>query len=236
MASESTKLVVDGILFDMDGTLIDSTPGVLGAWDTFKKDYPHLDLERILRTSHGVRSIDTLRKELQLKDDPDESKLRAEVTRFEVEVIAKGLVLLPGVLLLLDQLSTGPESVGTRWTIVTSATRFYTPQALKSVEIRIPEHIVMAEDVARGKPHPDPYLKGAENLGLDPAQVVVIEDAPSGVRAGKAAGAKVIGVCTSHTAEELATAQPDFIVKDLTKVSAAWLGDKIELTLETVQV
>lgn len=236
MASESTKLVVDGILFDMDGTLIDSTPGVLGAWDTFKKDYPHLDLERILRTSHGVRSIDTLRKELQLREDPDESKLRAEVTRFEVEVIAKGLVLLPGVMPLLNQLSTGPESAGTRWTIVTSATRFYTPQALKSVEINIPEHIVMAEDVTRGKPHPDPYLKGAENLGLDPAQVVVIEDAPSGVRAGKAAGSKVIGVCTSHTAEELAAAEPDFIVQDLTKVSAAWVGDKIALTLETVQV
>ncbi|KIO34070.1 hypothetical protein M407DRAFT_223622, partial [Tulasnella calospora MUT 4182] len=201
-------------------TLIDSTPGVLGAWDTFKKDYPHLDLERILRTSHGVRSIDTLRKELQLNDDPDESKLRVRFRRpFSsiLEVIAKGLVLLPGVMSLLEQLSTGPESVGTRWTIVTSATRFYTPQALKSVEIQMPEHIVMAEDVARGKPHPDPYLKGAQNLGLDPAQVVVIEDAPSGVRAGKAAGSKVIGVCTSHTAEELAAAQPDFIVKDLTK-------------------
>ncbi|KAG8905788.1 hypothetical protein FRC01_008234 [Tulasnella sp. 417] len=195
MASESTKVLVDGILFDMDG-------------------------------------------ELQLKDDPDESKLRAEVTRFEVEVIAKGLVLLPGVMPLLDQLSTGPESAGTRWTIVTSATRFYTPQALKSVEIQIPEHIVMAEDVARGKPHPDPYLKGAENLGLDPAQGkhALIEDAPSGVRAGKAAGSKVIGVCTSHTAEEIAAAEPDFIVEDLTKVSAAWVGTQIELTLETVQV
>lgn len=115
------------------------------------------------------------------------------------------------------------------------ATRFYTPQALKSVEIQIPEHIVMAEDVTRGKPHPDPYLKGAQNLGLDPAQgkrtslrsvsnekltpvsVVVIEDAPSGVRAGKAAGSKVIGVCTSHTEEELAAAEPDFIVQDLKK-------------------
>ncbi|KAG8929642.1 hypothetical protein FRC02_005273 [Tulasnella sp. 418] len=208
-------VTVDGILFDMDGTLIDSTPGLLGAWDTFKQDYPHLDLPRILKTSHGVRSIDTLRKELELKNDPHEEKLREEVTRFESEVIRSGLVLLPGAQSLLDQLNAGGDPFNPKWTIVTSATRWYTPKALASVSLPVPPRIVMAEDVSRGKPHPDPYLKGAENLAVDPTKAVVFEDAPSGMRAGRAAGCKVVGLCTSHTYDQVKHAEPDYIIDNL---------------------
>jgi len=112
-----------------------------------------------------------------------------------------------------------------------SATRFYAPKALKAVDIEVPAHIVMAEDVSKGKPHPDPYLRGAKNLGLDPVDgtsllllrspqlysfiVVVFEDAPSGVVSGRTAGMTVIAVSTSHTTQELIKSAPDYIVKDL---------------------
>ncbi|KAG8692788.1 hypothetical protein FRC09_010958 [Ceratobasidium sp. 395] len=209
-------ITVDAILFDMDGTLIDSTPGVLGAWDQFGKDYPFLNIQEILEISdeategsHGVRSIDTLRRWLRLDD---EEKLEAEVTRFESEVIRHGLVLLPGVQRVLDQLKEGS-------TEELPATRWYAPQALKSVNIPLPRHMVMAEDVEHGKPSPDPYLQGAKNCHVDPKNCLVIEDAVSGMRAGRAAGAKVLGVCTSAPRETVEKGEPDYIVQDLTKSS-----------------
>ncbi|QRW14615.1 haloacid dehalogenase [Ceratobasidium sp. AG-Ba] len=209
-------LTVDAILFDMDGTLIDSTPGVLGAWDQFGKDYPFLNIEEILESSHGVRSIDTLRRWLRLDS---EEKLQEEVTRFESEVIRHGLVLLPGVQQILDTLKEGMTEETPGWTIVTSATRWYAPRALESVGIPLPKHMVMAEDVEHGKPNPDPYIQGAKNCNVDPKNCLVVEDAVSGLKAGRAAGAKVLGVCTSGPRSTVEKGEPDYIVQDLTKLS-----------------
>ncbi|KAG8752803.1 hypothetical protein FRC12_011783 [Ceratobasidium sp. 428] len=103
-------------------TLIDSTPGVLGAWDQFGKDYPFLNIQEILESSHGVRSIDTLRRWLRLDD---EEKLEAEVTRFESEVIRHGLVLLPGVQRILDQVCTNKSLSETLTNIVEAQGRLY---------------------------------------------------------------------------------------------------------------
>ncbi|KAF8710415.1 hypothetical protein RHS03_02260, partial [Rhizoctonia solani] len=206
-----------------------STPGVLGAWAQFGKDYPFLNVEEILETSHGVRSIDTLRRWLRLDD---EEKLNSEVTRFESEVIRHGLVLLPGVQKILDTLKEGQTEERPGWTIVTSATRWYAPQALKSVGIPLPKHMVMAEDVERGKPNPDPYLQGAKNCKVDPKNCLVVEDAVSGLKAGRAAGAKVLGVCTSAPRSTVEQGAPDFIVQDLTKVSVKWVGEKVEVTID----
>ncbi|KAG9085274.1 hypothetical protein FS749_004570 [Ceratobasidium sp. UAMH 11750] len=221
-------ITVDAILFDMDGTLVDSTPGVLGAWDQFGKDYPFLDIQEILESSHGVRSIDTLRRWLRLDS---EEKLETEVTRFESEVIRHGLVLLPGVQQILDQLKEGSTEEIPGWTIVTSATRWYAPRALKSVNIPLPKHMVMAEDVERGKPNPDPYLQGAKNCHVDPKNCLVVEDAVSGLKAGRVAGAKVLGVCTSSPRATVEKGEPDYIVQDLTKVSVRWVGRQIEVTI-----
>ncbi|CAE6400799.1 unnamed protein product [Rhizoctonia solani] len=222
-------ITVDAILFDMDGTLIDSTPGVLGAWDQFGKDYPFLNIEEILESSHGVRSIDTLRRWLRLDS---EEKLNEEVTRFESEVIRHGLVLLPGVQKILDTLKAGQTEERPGWTIVTSATRWYALRALESVRIPLPKHMVMAEDVEHGKPNPDPYLQGAKNCKVDPKNCLVIEDAVSGMKAGRAAGAKVLGVCTSAPRSTVEKGEPDYIVENLTKVSVRWVGEKIEVTID----
>ncbi|KAJ1310148.1 hypothetical protein OPQ81_006893 [Rhizoctonia solani] len=198
------------------------------AWDQFGKDYPFLNVKKIIETSHGVRSIDTLRRWLRLDS---EEKLNQEVTRFESEVIRHGLVLLPGVQDILDTLKEGQTEEHPGWTIVTSATRWYAPQALQSVGIPLPKHMVMAEDVERGKPNPDPYLQGAKNCKVDPKNCLVVEDAISGMRAGRAAGAKVLGVCTSGSRSTVEKGEPDYIVDNLTKVSVRWVGQKVEVTI-----
>jgi len=87
------------------------------------------------------------------------------------------------------------------------------------LKLPIPEHLVVAEDVENGKPDPSCYLLGKEKLGLTAdAEVLVLEDSPAGIKAGKAAGCKVLGVVTSHTVEQVLNAGPDWIVKDLRSV------------------
>jgi glycerol 3-phosphatase-1 len=81
----------------------------------------------------------------------------------------------------------------------------------------IPDHLVTAESVENGKPDPTCYLLGRERIGLEAGgkQVLVLEDSPAGIRAGKAAGCKVVGLVTSHTLEQVVSAEPDWVVKDL---------------------
>jgi len=85
--------------------------------------------------------------------------------------------------------------------------------------------------VPRGKPFPDPYLLGARRCDADIERCIVVEDAPSGVESGKAAGARVIAVCTSHTRERMLETKPDFIVKDLSYVSIERVPEGFEVTI-----
>ncbi|KAI0072367.1 HAD-like protein [Panus rudis PR-1116 ss-1] len=225
-------ITVDAILFDMDGTLIDSTPGVLQAWRTFARDYG-LDADAVAHAAHGRRLYDTLKEFCGIQD---ESKLQAEIVRFEEEVIRGGPVALPGALPLLQQIGAQSATSASGWTIVTSATNLYTPHALACCGIPLPPlGAVTSNDVACGKPHPAPYLSGARRLGVDPARCLVIEDAPSGLMSGRLAGCKVVAVCTSHTPELIrqSGANPDYIVKDLTRISARWIGEVLEVTINT---
>ncbi|KAK7064688.1 HAD-like domain-containing protein [Favolaschia claudopus] len=222
-------IVVDGVLFDMDGTLIDSTPGLEAAWATFCNDYHLGDSASMVHETHGRRLYDTLKEYCDIND---ESKLQAEIDRFEEEVIKGGPVVLPGVLALLSQLSS-ETAIG--WTIVTSATRNYAPRALERCGIALPRAgIVTSNDVTHGKPHPAPYLAGAAKCNADPTKCIVIEDAISGIQSGKAAGSLVLAVCTSTSREKIVDsgAVPDYIVPDLSRVSARWIDNRIELTIE----
>jgi len=83
----------------------------------------------------------------------------------------------------------------------------------------VPDVFITSEDVAKGKPHPDPYLLGAEKCGLSSTNCIVFEDAPNGIRSGNAAGCTTIAVLTSHSREEIEAAEPDFIIKDLSWIS-----------------
>jgi glycerol 3-phosphatase-1 len=95
----------------------------------------------------------------------------------------------------------------------------YSSYRLDVLQLPMPENLVVAEDVENGKPDPSCYLLGKEKLGLTAdAEVLVLEDSPAGIKAGKAAGCKVLGVVTSHTVEQVLNAGPDWIVKDLRSV------------------
>ncbi|KZS90336.1 HAD-like protein [Sistotremastrum niveocremeum HHB9708] len=222
-----TVITVDAVLFDNDGTLIDSTPGVYAAWGTFGKEYG-FDGEVAAHETHGRRLIDSLHEWCHLEGQ----KLEDEVRRFEQEVIDVGPIILPGVKELLDSIKAEESEERPGWTICTSATRWYAPAALAKAGVPLPMHLVTSDDVAKGKPFPDPYLAGAMKCNVKPENCLVVEDAPSGIKSGKAAGSKTLAVCTSHTREAIAAFEPDYLVEDLSRVKARWVGKQIELTLD----
>lgn len=119
------------------------------------------------------------------------------------------------------------------WAIVTSGTMPLVSGWLKRLDLPTPEHLITAEAVERGKPDPACYLMGRAAIGLAGAdrRVLVLEDSPAGIRAGKAAGCLVLGLVTSHTAEQVRGAGPDWIVRDLASVSIVECGGGL-VTLE----
>ena len=201
------KVRCRGLLFDLDGVLVDSTPAVARCWTRWSQLHG-FDAEDVVRRAHGRPSLATLRQLLPAADYEAEHR---QMERWEIEDISD-VVALPGAVDLLRALP--PE----RWAIVTSCT---TP--LAEVRIRVggflwPKQLVTSSDVQRGKPDPEPYLKGAASLGLAPTDCIVIEDAPSGVRAGKASGARVLALRTTDADSELTAAGADWIVTDLSSV------------------
>jgi glycerol 3-phosphatase-1 len=125
------------------------------------------------------------------------------------------VVEIPGARDLLDSVTKADVP----WAIVTSGTTPLVTGWLDVLKFPIPQHLVVAEDVENGKPNPSCYLMGKDMLGLKgQAEVLVLEDSPAGIAAGKAAGCKVLAVVTSHTADQVLAAQPDWIVKDLRSV------------------
>jgi mannitol-1-/sugar-/sorbitol-6-phosphatase len=196
------------ILFDMDGVLVDSTPAVARVWTSWALEH-RLVPDEVVRKAHGRPSLATI---IELLPHGDHDAENREVERREIEDIAD-VVALPGALDLLEAI---PE---TRWTIVTSASRRLAEVRLRAAGLPVPRHLVTASDLRRGKPFPDPYLKGTQILGISPADCVVAEDAASGVRSGKAAGARVLGLLTTSTEEELSSAGADWMAADLSALS-----------------
>ncbi|KAI9509882.1 HAD-like protein [Russula earlei] len=224
-------ITVDAILFDLDGTLVDSTPGVTAAWDRFGREYG-FDGPAAAHSAHGRRLADTLGQWCKLEGS---EQIAAAIVRFEEAVIQRGPIVLPGARALLEQIEAGSSPSARGWTIVTSASNVYAPQALARTGIPVPAAgYVTSNDVERGKPQPDPYLAGAERVGADPKNCLVVEDAPSGLLAGRAAGAHTLAVCSSYTRDEIMAsgATPEFIVDDLTKVSATWVDGKVVIKID----
>lgn len=221
----------DAILFDNDGTITNSTPGVMTAWRQFAKEYD-FDGEHAIVATHGQRLVDSMRKYCRLEDDHE--KLLAEVRRFEEAVIAGGPEPLPGVPELIAQIRKDAPTDRHGWAIVTSATRWYAQHTLERIGLGVPEELVTSEDVTHGKPHPEPYIVGAKKCSVpeaDFSKVLVVEDAESGVASGRAAGMKVLALLTTTPREALVALDPDWIVPNLSHVSAEWRDGKLLVTI-----
>jgi mannitol-1-/sugar-/sorbitol-6-phosphatase len=211
------------ILFDMDGVLVDSTPAVARVWGIWAARHG-FEAEETVRRAHGRPSLATIRELLPNGDHDAEDR---EVERLEIEDISD-VVALPGATQLLRAIPAR------QWAVVTSATRKLAEVRLRASDLPF-AHLVTSNDVVHGKPFPDPYLKGAETLGVAPSDCVVVEDAPSGVRAGKAAGARVLALLTTSAAAELLAAGADWLADDLAAISldTAFPGGTIVFTLQT---
>jgi sugar-phosphatase len=203
-----TSLRCRGVLFDMDGVLVDSTAAVARVWSVWAQKHG-LDADTVVKIAHGRPSISTIRELLPGSDHEAEDR---EVERLEIEDV-EGIAALPGAAELLRAIPSN------KYAIVTSATRALAEVRLRAAGLPVPANLVTARDVQRGKPSPDPYLMGARILGVPPVECVVIEDSPSGVRAGKAAGARVVALRTTATDEELQEAGADWIVDDCAELS-----------------
>ena len=220
---EQVTVEVAGVLFDMDGVLVSSIGSVLRSWRRWAKHYGLPNPETI-EIPHGVRAVDVI---TQLKPDIDKVAGLKLIEDIEVADTA-GLEVLAGVRVLLESLPAH------RWAIVTSATRRLLLGRLKAAGLPVPDRIISGDQVKRGKPDPEPYRRGAELLKAQPGDCLVVEDAPSGVRAGVAAGCKVLGVLGTHRAEELREAGASWIVESLTKVRAADRNGRIAISIETM--
>ena len=191
-----------GLLFDLDGVLVDSTPAVARVWTKWAIAHG-FDPEETVRRAHGRPSLTTIKELLPNAKDPvaeNEVVLRGEIEDTE------GVVPLPGV---HEFLAAIPAE---RWALVTSCSKPLAHVRLKAAGLPTPAKIITSDDVRVGKPDPEPYLKGAALLGVSPADCLVFEDAPAGIRAGKAAGARVLALPTTSTEAELMSAGSDWIL------------------------
>jgi sugar-phosphatase len=177
--SEILKIEAKGLLFDMDGVLVSSIGSVVRCWRKWCALYGVAGAETF-EVPHGMRAVDIIRSLRPDLDDAGAIEGLRVIEDLEIEDTAD-LRVLPGVRVLLE--SIPPE----RWAIVTSATR----------------RLLLGRLKVKGKPDPEPYIKGAEMLGFRPIDCVVVEDAPAGAGAGAAAGSPVLGVLGTHTASEL---------------------------------
>ncbi|WP_330341115.1 HAD family hydrolase [Streptomyces sp. NBC_00557] len=207
------------LLFDNDGTLVSSLDSVERCWTRWAKEYG-ITAEQFGRVAlHGRPAAEIVADLLPARLVPEAV---ARVEQLEVDDVPDGGVrLLPGTRDFLDALPAD------RWAVVTSATRRLAEARLDAVGI-LPKTLIAAADVTRGKPDPEPYLLAARQLGVDPAHCVVFEDAPAGLRAGRAAGMTTVALATTHRAEEL---HADLVVENLSALSALVTDEGVEVSV-----
>lgn len=193
------------ILFDLDGVLVDSTPAVINAWHRWAEERG-MEPDRILDVAHGRRTVETIQIVAPGLDAEAEAH---ELESMEVENL-EDVHQVEGARELLASI---PED---KWAVVTSGTRTLATRRMEHMRLPIPDILVSAEDVSTGKPDPEAYLKGARLAGVSPEECLVVEDAPSGISAGKAAGMMVVAVATTHRDDELADA--DTVTKSLSSL------------------
>jgi len=195
--------VFDAVLFDLDGTLVDSTAAVRRSWDRWAREHD-LDPARLLGF-HGVPSA-AIVAALVAAEHAHAASARID----QIELAdTEGIAPLPGALEALAALPSG------RAAIATSCGTGLARARVAAARLDVPDVLVTADDVEHGKPAPDPYLLAARRLGVDPARCLVVEDAPNGLTAARAAGCATLALVTTSPREEL---DADLVVDDLSAV------------------
>lgn len=189
------------VLFDLDGVLVNSTGSVDREWRAWARE-KGINEDSVIAIAHGVRSIEVIRAVAPHLDAEKEARKleNREAADHDISV-------MPGA---IDLVRSIPDS---QWSVVTSGTRLLASARLTFVGVPLPKVMVAADDVVHGKPHPEPYLKAAQLLGVNPADCLVIEDAPAGIRSAHAAGMKVIALASTYPAPALSEA--DAVVQKL---------------------
>jgi mannitol-1-/sugar-/sorbitol-6-phosphatase len=206
------------ILFDLDGVLVDSTRAVDREWREWAAR-KGVDGDAIMAIAHGVRTIEVIRRVAPHLD------FEAEAAAIENHEAGdqRGVTVMPGAVDLVRSIPDG------RWGVVTSGSRLLARNRLRYCGLPVPEVLITSDDVTHGKPHPEPYLKGAEGLGFAPGECLVIEDAPAGIESARAGGMRVIGMASTYAAEKLTEA--DAVVQGLGTIQVSLNGTG-KLTVE----
>lgn len=187
-----TEWDCDAVLFDLDGVLVDSAVCVERHWRRWAAEHC-LDSEEIMRFAHGRPTVETIRLVApHLPAELEAARLDASEA-FDTD----GVVAILGVAELLRSL---PRNA---WAIVTSGTRDTALTRLRHTGLPLPAVLITADDVKRGKPAPEAYLLAAAKLDVTPERCVVVEDAPTGIKAAHAAGMRVVAIATTHPQAEL---------------------------------
>jgi sugar-phosphatase len=219
------QIYCKGLLIDMDGVLVDSTAAVARVWTRWAHKH-NMDPEYVVHFAHGRTSLASIQELLPYADPAVHLAEDRWSESAEIEDVAD-VVALPGAEALLASLSP------VRFAVVTSATRSLAEVRLRAAALwQYAAHVVTASDILRGKPDPEPYSKGAAAIHLGPQDCVVIEDAPSGTRSGKAAGCRVLAVRTTTPDQPLLAAGADWIVNDCSSLRAFLSSRPDHLALE----
>jgi sugar-phosphatase len=196
----------DAFLFDVDATLVDSSACIEAIWRIWSEKYG-FDLARVMEVIHGR----TILAALEILAP----HMVAEKFVVEVQDIAlgelKNVTEITGAKSFLAALPQGS------WAVGTSGARQVSLSSMRNAGLPIPDAVVAAEDVTRGKPDPEPYLKAANLLGVKPENCIVFEDSMAGIKSGMAAGASVVALTTTHGADELTGV--DFLIRDFSQVT-----------------
>jgi len=196
------ELHARALLFDLDGVLANSTASVERHWRRWAERHG-MDADALIRVVHGRRALDTIREVApQLDAEAELATLVAAEAGDTTDV-----VVAPGAAELLPRLPR------TTWAVVTSGVRAVALARLNACGLPAPDVLIAADEITRGKPDPEGYLAAAARLGLSPAECVVIEDAPPGIAAARAAGMACVGLTTTHPADQVALA--DLVVPSL---------------------
>ncbi len=184
-------------LFDMDGTLLSSIACAERVWARWARRHG-LDVDAFLPTIHGMRAVETVRRQNLPGVDP---QVEADLVYAEEMEDVEGIAAIAGVAPFLAALPAD------RWAVVTSAPRPLALRRIAAAGLPVPPLMVTAEDVVHGKPAPDCFLLAAARLGVRASDCLVFEDAPAGIAAAESAGASVLVITATH-AHPMDTAHP----------------------------